>query len=286
MKFASIVPTEYVYQFHTCIQPSCNLVLAHIVESDKEYRRLYRNFTSKDRFTIMDNSVFEMYTQNKPAFPSEKLLNLAEQVGASYIVLPDFPGVDSNITIDAAIEYAAKFKEVGFKTFFVPQGQMGNIEQWISSFAWASCSPLIDYIGISIIAVPNAYDIPMVGSAKLQNFVSRYMLMRELYYRGLLNLAKQNGKKIHMLGMNEGPNEINLMDSFEIDSWDSSAPAWAGLNGIKFDKSPTGLLDGKLHKPVDFSFKTKDNSLIECAKYNLGYINKLVEEYNERHPSA
>jgi hypothetical protein len=44
-----------------------------------------------------------------------------------------------------------------------------------------------------------------------------------------------------------------------IDTWDSSAAVWYGLNGIKFDNSPTGSYNGKFEKEVDFSFNFEDN---------------------------
>ena len=44
-----------------------------------------------------------------------------------------------------------------------------------------------------------------------------------------------------------------------IDTWDSSAAVWYGLNGIEFDNSPTGSRNGKFEKEVDFSFNVEDN---------------------------
>ena len=52
--------------------------------------------------------------------------------------------------------------------------------------------------------------------------------MNELYDRNLLQLAALNGQKIHFLGMVDGPMEIPLVRDFHIDTWDSSAGAWAG----------------------------------------------------------
>ena len=103
--------------------------------------------------------------------------------------------------------------------------------------------------------------------------------MNELYDRNLLQLAAQNGKKIHFLGMVDGPNEISLVRDFHIDTWDSSAGVWAGLNGLMFDNSPTGLVNGKFEKHVDFNHESKDN--IDIAKANVKYIDDLVDRYNK-----
>ena len=101
--------------------------------------------------------------------------------------------------------------------------------------------------------------------------------MNELYDRNLLQLAAQNGKKIHFLGMVDGPNEINLVRDFHIDTWDSSAGVWAGLNGIPFDGSPTGLINGKFEKHVDFTSSFDDTIQ---AKKNIEIIDDLVTRYN------
>jgi hypothetical protein len=83
--------------------------------------------------------------------------------------------------------------------------------------------------------------------------------------------------------MVDGPNEIKLMAPFKqyIDTWDSSAGVWFGLNGGKFDYSPTGIYDGKYEKEVDFDLKLSDISIdnYNLAKYNMDYIDTLVQRY-------
>lgn len=261
------------------------LTLAHIIEEGNEdYINFYlgerreAELSDKTFVNIMDNSAFELYKAQLPMFQPEKLVDLATKIKATHIVLPDTPAHPSMVTIDDARRYAPVFKEAGFKTFFVPQSDIGDLEDLITAFAWAASSPLIDYIGISILAVPNAYNCERDN--KLQRFTSRWRFMNELYDRNLLALAKHNGKKIHFLGMVDGPNEISLVRDFDIDTWDSSAGIWAGLNGVAFDNSPTGLFDGKFEKHVDFNFETEDNALINLAQQNVEYIDRLVERYN------
>jgi hypothetical protein len=75
--------------------------------------------------------------------------------------------------------------------------------------------------------------------------------------------------------MTEGPNEIALMGPYAdfIDTWDSSAAVWAGLNGIQFDNSPTGLVNGKFEVEVDFYHNSSYN--LDIAKKNIDYIEEL-----------
>ena len=274
MKFCHIAPVAHL---DLVKGRSAHLTLAHLIdEGHQDYIEFYQN--EKFDINIMDNSAFELYKAQLPMFDPQKLVGLAQQVNATHIVLPDHPSHPSMVGIDDAKRYAPIFKEAGFGTFFVPQSDVLDLEDLITSFAWAASSPLIDYIGISILAVPNAYGCEQ--NNPLQRFVSRWKFMNELYDRNLLQLAAQNGKKIHMLGMVDGPNEISLLRDFHIDTWDSSAGVWTGLNGVQIDWSPTGLVEGKFEKHVDFEAKIEDNSLIELAQTNMNKIDELVERYN------
>ena len=274
MKFCHIAPVAHL---DLVKDRSAHLTLAHLIdEGHQDYIDFYQN--EKFDINIMDNSAFELYKAQLPMFDPQKLVGLAQQVNATHIVLPDHPSHPSMVGIDDAKRYAPIFKEAGFGTFFVPQSDVLDLEDLITSFAWAASSPLIDYIGISILAVPNAYGCEQ--NNPLQRFVSRWKFMNELYDRNLLQLAAQNGKKIHMLGMVDGPNEISLLRDFHIDTWDSSAAVWTGLNGVQIDWSPTGLVEGKFEKHVDFEAKIEDNSLIELAQTNMNKIDELVERYN------
>lgn len=282
MRFCHITPIDHL---DLVKGRNAHLTLAHIVsgmEGTPEQVDAYNSFYQEEKalagpeyLNIMDNSAFELYKNKMPMFNPSELLTLAKKVHATHIVLPDHPAHPSMVTIDDAKRYAPIFKEAGFGTFFVPQSDIGDLEDLITAFAWAASSPLIDYIGISILAVPNAYRCESGNS--LQRFHARWKFMNELYDRNLLQLAAQNGKKIHFLGMVDGPNEISLVRDFHIDTWDSSAGVWAGLNSIGFDDSPTGLIDGKFEKHVDFESNFKDTSIAEA---NMKVIDNLVTRYN------
>jgi hypothetical protein len=128
---------------------------------------------------------------------------------------------------------------------------------------------------VSILAIPNGYGVER--NNKLQRFLSRWAFMNRLRDEGILEAIKYNGKKVHMLGMVDGPNEIQLVKDYlpVIDTWDSSAAVWVGLNGISFDHSPSGLIDGKFEKEVEFNQYVTDNNLIELAHKNCQYIDNL-----------
>ena len=278
-KFAHITPTAYLDLFAS--GRPFHLTLAHLVEQDEQYAAWYASRdTSRSLMpfvNIMDNSAFEMFKQGRPMYPSDKLIEMGEKIQADYIVMSDYPGEPSQITIDKAIEMAPELREAGFGTFFVPQSQEGDIEDLISAFEWAAMSEHVDYIGVSILAVPIAYGVEKDN--KLQRFLSRWKFMNELNNRGILENIKYNGKKIHFLGMVDGPNEIELVREYlwAIDTWDSSAAVWAGICDIRFDNSPSGLINGKNEIEVDFDYNKSTMKQLGNAAYNINYIDRLIE---------
>jgi hypothetical protein len=273
-EFAHITPTAYLDLF--AADRPFHLTLAHLIEEDPVYTSWYAE-RDKSRhmapyINVMDNSAFEMYKQGRDMYPSDKLIEMGTKVGADYVVMSDYPGQPSQVTIDKAIEMAPELREGGFGTFFVPQSSEGDLEDLIDAFQWAATSEHVDYIGVSILAVPIAYGVEKDN--KLQRFMSRWKFMQELDTRGILQEIKNNGKRIHFLGMVDGPNECTLVENYlwAIDSWDSSAAVWAGMCGISFDNSPTGLIAGKNEIEVDFDHNIGDVASIVLAMNNMKCI--------------
>ena len=273
--FCHIAPTPHL----DLVQDrKTHLLLAHLVESDPSYAEFYANLKKQKRGLtyILDNSAFEMYKQGRQMYPSQKLIEMGEKVDADYIVMSDYPGESGQRTISAACFMAPQLREAGFGTFFVPQSEIGHTRDYIETAMWASRIDHVDYIGISILGVPNAYGVEKDN--KLQRFMSRWKMMTKLTRLGFFANCALKKKKIHMLGMVDGPNEIELVKHFPIDTWDSSAAIWTGFHGIRFDGSPTGLIDGKFEKEVDFDFKCEDNSLVDLARDNMDYIDRLCTD--------
>lgn len=274
INFCHISPTNYLKTF--CQDQDVHLVLAHLIESDKEYRSFYRNVKG---IKILDNSAFEMYKQNKPMFSSDKLIALGKVIDANYIVLSDYPGENWMKTRDAAIELIPQFKAAGFKTFYVPQSQIGDLAGYIENWIWALQNDNIDLIGLSILGAPNAFGVEEDNN--LQRFMSRWWILKILKSQGLLDMdSNHNHDKIHCLGMVDGPNEIELLSEFHdfIYSWDSSSAVWAGLNGVEYDGTPTGLINGKFSLEVDFKFdqKLKPNRLL-AVRRNMSIIKMMCD---------
>ena len=60
-----------------------------------------------------------------------------------------------------------------------------------------------------------------------------------------------------------------------------SAAVWAGLNDIEFDRSPTGLINGKNEIEVDFSHKASTIKQMAKALRNMKYIDDLLEDNDD-----
>lgn len=273
IQFCHISPTAYLERF--CKNRQFHLTLAHLIEVDQSYTDFYvKEKQFGDCNIIMDNSAFEMYKQGREMYPSDKLIEMGNKIGADYIVMSDYPGQPAQTTIDKAIEMAPELKAAGFGTFFVPQSEENDLEDYLSAYEWASHNPdIVDYIGVSILGAPLAFGVERDN--KLQRFLARWKIMDILDRRGILEAFKRNGQKIHFLGMVDGPNEIDLVRQYHdyIDTWDSSAAVWLGLNGGEFDNSPTGLVNGKFEKEVDFDLPLQDTN--ELVRYNIQYIDEL-----------
>ena len=280
INFCHISPTKYLAQYTK--NNGAHLILAHLVETDPEYRDFYANLND-GKYKIMDNSAFEMFKLGREMYESDKLIEMGQACKADCIVMSDYPKHHSSRTKYKAQSMISVIKEAEFDTFFCPQSRLGDIEDLIGAFEWALDHPHIDLIGVSILAAPIAYGVnestfedgTRSDSYKMQRFMSRFALLDTLRTRGLL--TEKAIKRFHCLGMVDGPREIRLLKQFEdyIFSWDSSAAVWAGMNNIVFDGSPTGLTNGKFEKEVDFHYNGPTNDL--AVYHNITYIEELLK---------
>lgn len=277
LNFCHIVPSKYLDIFAT--GRKTHLVLAHLVEEDAHYRNWYCNEKKRTNCTIiLDNSAFEMYKRNLPMYNSDKLVEMAARVDADYVVMSDYPGEPAKKTEDKAEDMQSYLRVAKRKRFFCPQSMIGNVEELINSYMWAVENPNIDYIGLSILNIPNAYGVEKDN--KLQRFLSRWRFCELLLARGFFQRAVDNKKKLHLLGMLDGPNEIWILKNFlrYFNTWDSSAAVWTGIHGIEFDYSPTGLVNGKFEKEVDFAYEDATIEELGVAMRNVKYIDNLLEK--------
>jgi len=279
IKFCHISPTSKLGKYTQ--YNGAHLILAHLVEEDKEYRDFYANLDD-GKYKIMDNSAFEMFKLGRPMYDSNLLVEMGKLCKADCIVMSDHPKKPSEVTVQDAITLAPIFKKEGFDTFFVPQSELGDMEDLLRAIDWGLNNPLIDIIGLSILSCPIACGVDETtfeggkrsDAYKMQRYLSRLEVFRQMERKGML--SSQAMKRFHCLGMVDGPKEVDLLREYHqyIYSWDSSAAVWAGMNNISFDNSPTGLMNGKFEKEVDFGYWGEDNTHLVIK--NIEYINKMI----------
>lgn len=281
INFAHIMPVNFLslvenYPVH--------LLLAHLVEENQQYREFYQQLKKKNPLVYyhLDNSAFEMYNRGAEMYPSDKLIEMGKLVDADSIVMTDYPNQPYQKTIQVAQSLIPILKKEGFHTFFCPQSQCQQVDDLIRSFQWAINNDDINFIGVSILACPNAlgYISENNDSAteadRIKFWSARHLIFQELDRRGLL--GEKTFKRFHCLGMTHGPNEIQLLQQYipHIFSWDSSSAAWHGIHHIKFDDSVTGLKSGKLTSEVDFNTPFYSSSKQRVLK-NMKIIDKMCD---------
>lgn len=283
INFCHISPVSYlpfVRQYPT------HLLLAHLVEENKEYREFYIKLKQENPnvFYHLDNSAFEMFKRGVPMYDSKKLIKMGKLVGANSIVMSDYPKEDWTKTVESAEAMIPKLKKEGFKTFFCPQSKLGDLDGLMKGFEWAIDHDDVDFIGVSILACPIALGINETkhgdGSRdeafRMQRYMSRWAIFEELAKRDLLSYTTHN--RFHCLGMTDGPREIALLREYHdhIFSWDSSTAVWHAINGIEYDNSPTGLRHGKFEEEVDFNIAPPNTfDVMPRLSYNMGLIDQM-----------
>lgn len=259
--FCYIAPTAYLQE---TLASNTHLVLAHLVDEDPLYASFYKDASEAGAFVMMDNSAYEL----KVPYAPDKLIELAGKCGAHVVVLPDYPFQPAVVTINAANKYAQTFKDAGLGTFFVPQSQTGDLEDWINAYTWAASNPNIDVLGMSILGIPNAL-------SHIDPTFSRVVMTQLLLDRGVFAHDKHH----HYLGLNSGPNlEIpSLLRMGVLDTIDSSGPIWAAILGHEYTRNADSFMSViKPKQPVDFHIKgTKDKVTLQRIQRNISLTQSL-----------
>jgi hypothetical protein len=272
MKHAFIAPINYL----DLIPDECtfHLVLAHLLDN-KNYVDFYNKRKAKGDFIILDNSCFEY----KKPLSLEKILHFLDQHDAQVDVLvaSDYPFEPWQKTVKAADQFKNDLvkKNLSYQVMVVPQSEKGDVCGWLQGYKELS-NLGVSFIGMSIMGLPNAF-----RTVTYTDDISTNRLYASLYLKnhGLITETVKH----HYLGLGSNVRELLLLAQMGVAySNDSSSAFWHGINGITYDRSGSGLQQGKIEKPVDF-FIARNKSVEKLIKHNINFITGLLENENEKH---
>lgn len=107
------VPCKYVDKYPTEI----DFILLHKLIDNEYYRNYYINNKDNGKWKVIDNSAYELGS----GLDSELLLEWAEKINASEIIIPDVYG-DKDETLKLMNDFLKKYPNCKYKLMVVPQG--------------------------------------------------------------------------------------------------------------------------------------------------------------------
>lgn len=275
--FCTITPTSYLPEYARYTGSKYHLLLAHLLHTksayfDEEYLNFYRTTKLPDETYMMDCGAFELGQSYDPS----ALVSIGQSVGADVLVLPDYPGLNHQITMDAAESFIPSFKSHGFKTFFVPQSLPGDWKGWMTAFEWALFNPQIDVIGMSILAHPIALPDYPKGYAR----VVAADRIRQWLDADASRAAAYDAKHIHWLGLLSPGLELDpLLKMGMVDTLDSSGPVHFGHCGIGYNTfNESWAIDKQYVPEVDFGAHVNKRAK-PLVEHNLDIIQAKFAQY-------
>ncbi len=262
-----IAPIEYL----DLIPKSCDfhLVLAGLLK-DERYASFYRKRKRDGDFIIIDNMAFE----HKTPLPVEEYYKLVNDSGIipDVVVAPDYPFQAWDKTVASTIkfikEYGNYFDANVTSVMAVPQSIKGDYKGWIKAYSEFSVIEEIEYVGMSILGIPNAF-CGLTGTNSIsfnRTFASMYLMNNRII---------SPDKKHHYLGCDDIRELLLQKEIGVIYSNDSSSAFWHGIEGRRFDNSYGGLIGGKSKESVDFEIGFNDDR-VEDIQYNIKWIEDML----------
>jgi hypothetical protein len=169
-----------------------------------EYADLYRSKSRNGEFVILDNSMMEL----GESMISDQLLHIAERVGASEVVAPDYPG-NAQKTVWELAAFVARSQ---VPVMMVPHGSDRKSWLWSCGFMTGLLYKMKGSLGI-----PKSVDAL---------FGDRVDLVEGMFKRFALPT------QVHLLGVNKSPAEILEYKGIKIRGIDMKYPIWAGRRGL------------------------------------------------------
>ncbi len=256
MKISHEVPIDL---FHRSIEfNDYPYVLGHLIKLDPEYKEFYKHQLSVSKFSILDNSAFEL----GKSIPFDELMSVARELRPTHLVLPDTVH-DKEITLKNSIDFCHEFDKELFDLGITPIGVVqGNSFEDLYECIMKYQEERITYIAIPFDCIKD----------------TDYSQVRFQFFRWLidkLGIGNMSELSFHFLGL-QNPQEILLYSGFEkefIDSIDSSSPILHGISGNEFTE--WGCLS---EKP---KMKLADNLEIDISEEKWRKIQNNINHFKK-----
>lgn len=230
MDFYVIPPLSNMSLMHSGDRYFC---LAQLYLKDEKYRKFFLELPEESWVTL-DNGAgdHDLVTE-------DQLFQVMEELMPNEVIPPDVL-FDSTVTVENACRFYERMQQEGLddkiEIFFCPQGQ--TQADWLDCYEWALDREWIATIGLSKIAVPQAF-LQEKGDVGIME--ARHNCFNYLKVKGLLR------KPLHLLGMGDA-REFAYYSQFKegeyIRSSDSCNTVWSAMNDIdwhegNFERIPT-----------------------------------------------
>lgn len=222
MDFYFIPPTSHNELMHNGDRYFC---LAQLYIKDDKYKKFFLSLP-KDAWITLDNGAgdHDLVTE-------DVLFDVMKELMPNEVIPPDVL-FDNQVTIDNARSFYKRLKKEQLddqiEVFFCPQGE--SKFDWIACYKWALEQQWIKTIGLSKIAVPQAF-LQVKGDVGIME--ARHNCFNYLKVHNLLQ------KPLHLLGMGD-PREFMYYQLFEegiyIRSSDSCNSIWSAVNNLNWQK--------------------------------------------------
>lgn len=277
MKICIISPASHLEQYS--ILGDAEMALTHLLVEDagfhhssyveKNYRKYFKARSSEGKWTILDNSAYEIGKLEQTQASGEGLgpelvLKAAEMINPSIVIAQDILS-DREATLESTknfIDYMKRKNLIGrYQIMGVAQGK--TKDQWLQSYEDLMKVPEVNQIGFSKISVPLSF----VGN-QTNDFA---ITTARLEATETISKLFKNPKPAHLLGGDNGlPLELNLQKQHKwIFSNDSSATVQYGIKGLKFNPI-LGKADRLITEKPDL--ENNFTNTIDKLEYNRDYI--------------
>jgi hypothetical protein len=229
-------------------------VLGHLISLDEEYKSFYKEKLSKSRFSIFDNSCFEL----GKSIPSIDLYNLAVEFKPTHLVLPDTLH-NYEETVKASIEFYSTYKQKLFLQYNITpvavlQGE--SFKELLQCFENYLAS------GLRFIAIP----FDCIRDSDWHN-------IRYLFFKELQKHPRFKECNYHFLGL-QNPSELLLYTEEDwelVNSIDTSSPVINGWIGNEYGDYGLSTPKPKL--------KLAENLDVELTENQVSLIFKNIKKF-------